>query len=135
MERCEGPARSVVVDDQVVDSYDLRMCHDDLVHLIDCLPVRRLAEKRADGLLYEHDARVQYEQGNYTSHVAVQIHSGEFVDEHSDDYDYTRNHIVSVVRSGGYYRKRFDMPARRDGKQCLRSFQQYREKHERDHEP
>ena len=77
----------------------------DFMHLIDRISVRRFPKQRADRLFYEHDARIQNEQRDNASHVAVQINSCEPVNEHSDDDDDTRNHVVSVVRSGCYDRK------------------------------
>ena len=75
------------------------MGHDDTVHLVNDLPVRRLSQQRIDGLADQADAGIQDEQGNDASHIPVQIITGEMMHQHADHNDDTGDHIVPIIRT------------------------------------
>ena len=101
-------ARTVVVDDHVVDTADGLVGHNDLFDPADEFFGRRGAEKRLDGFSCGIDPGVEDEYRKGDADLCVDRKVGELRGDNGEQYDGSRDHVVPAVDGGGAHRRRIN---------------------------
>ena len=101
-------ARTVVVNDHIMDAADGLMGHNDLFDLVDEFFGRRCAKERLDGLSRGVDAGVEDEDRKRNTDIRVDRKVGELRGDNGEKYNGCGDHVVSAVDGSRAHRGRID---------------------------
>ena len=108
VERNHLTARTVVMDDYIVESADTLVRKNDLRDLIQKLFGWRGAEKRFDGLPCGIDSGIEYEDGQCDTDIGIDRKIRKLRGDHGEENNGCRDHIIPAVDGSSFHGGRID---------------------------